>query len=229
MPAAATDIISLARLKFAIEITEVGDLALDAQLESYIQRGIDRVSKEVGFPLLKRTVDVVLPPPVPDEKLRLDIPDFVEWAGYSYVPATSDVYSAPTTTADAWGKGSAGYPPTAARSLSHREGRVRRLVVWPNGLGSATATKLWPAMNPDSEFVLTASTEMPLPSGDLTATEVAAGVTKFEREYGGLAAAVELAARSLWNGDEEIRFRDAVVRFCRPYRQWYNPDAPDAF
>ena len=224
MPAAATDVLSVARLKFAIEVTEEGDAELDAQLKSYIERGVAIVSSEVGFPLLNRTVDVVLAPPERDEKLRLDIPDFMEWAGFSYVAAASDVYAPATTNADGWGQTSAGYPPTAARSLAHRDERVRNLVVWPNGLDGAL-TRRWPAMNPDSEFVLTARTEMPLSSEDLTPTEEENGVTRFEREYGGLAAAVELAARSLWNGNEEIRFRDAVVRLCQLYMQWYNPDA----
>ena len=66
---------------------------------------------------------------------------------------------------------------------------------------------------------------MPLGAADLTTAEEEQGVTKFERDYGGLAQAVELAARAAWNGDSEVRFRDAVVRLCRPYIDWYEPDA----
>ena len=221
MPTSATDIISLQRLRLAVDITETTDAELNLQLTSYIESGVDRVSREIGWPLLNREVSVDVWPESSEQIMKVDLPDFDRWTGYSYVAGDSDIYSGATT--GTWANVDAvGYPPTLAASVAARDERTRSLTVYPNGLSSET--KAWPALHPDVPLTLTAATELPL-GPELTPAQVTAGETRFEKKYAALALAVEMAARAAWNGDRDIRFRDAVSRLLKPYRQWYHPDA----
>lgn len=211
MARSATDILSRDALRFALSITEPDgdDPALDAALDRYIARAVAQVERLVGYPLTARSIDVQLRAPGTSERLPVDLPDFVKWTGFSYVPRGGELWK-PTTGALEVGDAAAnvdrepGYPYTVKRSKWTRSDRPRFLWVYPNGL--TADSNEWPDMEPKGGLTLTASTELVEVPEDLV-------------------AAVELRARDLYDGHDRIPANDAVKDFCRHHIAHKRADA----
>ena len=184
------------------------------RLTAHIKAAVSRVGEMVGTSLLmKEGLVVRVPAPAQGQILLIDLPDFIEWTKFSYY--VTDVYGEPVTYPsdgaddDVVASAAAGYPPSFTRSLAARTDRPVRVEVHPNGLGD-TLTRQWPAMAPGSFLELTASTGFSSDNNPMPED---------------LKQAVVLVARAFYDGFEREGRNDAARALCRPYREWYVPDA----